>query len=77
MQVEFVLGNEDENGVAHLWLRGGCRFQVRGSAWEESPGDPDDDPDWVQFRADYVTRYLVEARDAVKAVKPDAVFQQP
>ena len=74
VQIEFVLGNEDENGVVTYGYE-----EAVASKFEESHGKtpqeiPNDDPDWVQFRADYVTRYMVEARNAVKAVKPDAVF---
>ena len=74
VQVEFVLGNEDENGVVTYGYE-----EAVASKFEEAHGRnpqeiPNDDPAWVQFRADYVTRYMVEARDAVKAAKPDAVF---
>ena len=69
VQVEFVLGNEDENGVVTYGYE-----EAVASKFEEAHGKnpqevPNDDPDWVQFRADYVTRYMVEARDAVKAAK--------
>ena len=74
LQVEFVLGNEDENGCVTYGYE-----DVIVSAFEEKHGKnpfnlPNDDPDWLQFRADYVTRFMVEVRDAVKAAKPDAVF---
>lgn len=74
VQVEFVLGNEDERGVVTYGYE-----EVISNAFEQEHGKdpfeiPNDDPDWVQFRADYVTRYLVEMRDAVKRAKPDAVL---
>ena len=69
-------GNEDENGAVTYGYE-----DIIVNAFEQehgkSPFDlPNDDPDWLQFRADYVTRFMVEARDAVKAAKPDAVFSQ-
>ena len=74
VQVEFVLGNEDENGVVTYGYEEAVASKFEEAHGKNPQGIPNDDPDWVQFRADYVTRYLVEARDAVKAVKPDAVF---
>ena len=74
LQVEFVLGNEDENGAVTYGYE-----DIIVNAFEQEHGKSpfdlrNDDPDWLQFRADYVTRFMVEARDAVKAAKPDAVF---
>ncbi len=74
VQVEFVLGNEDENGVVTYGYE-----EAVASRFEETHGRnpleiPNDDPDWVQFRADYVTRYMVELRDTVKEARPDATL---
>ena len=74
IQVEFVLGNEDENGCVPYGYddRTVAEFQDKHG---KDPFDlPNDDPDWLQFRADYVTLSLTEMRAAVKRAKPDAVF---
>ena len=74
IQVEFVLGNEDENGVVPYGYedRTVSEFQAKHG---KSPFDlPNDDPDWMQFRADYVTLALTEMRAVVKQAQPDAVF---
>ncbi len=73
-QIEFVLGNTDADGVA----TGGYEAPM-ASAFEEkrgkSPEDlPNDDPGWMQFRADQVTLFLRETRDAVKALDPALKF---
>ncbi|MDE0183754.1 MAG: family 10 glycosylhydrolase [Caldilineaceae bacterium] len=74
IQVEFVLGNEDENGAVTYGYedRTVAEFQAKHG---EDPFDlPNDDRDWLQFRADYVTLALTEMRAAVKQENPDAVF---
>ena len=74
IQVEFVLGNEDENGVVPYGYedRTVAEFQMKHG---QNPFDlPNDDPEWMQFRADYVTLFLAELRAAVKQVSPEAVF---
>ena len=74
VQVEFVLGNEDENGVVPYGYedRTVAEFQAKHG---KNPFDlPNDDLDWMQFRADYVTLALAEMRAAVKKADPDAVF---
>ena len=74
IQVEFVLGNEDENGVVPYGYedRTVAEFQAKHG---KNPFDlPNDAPDWMQFRADYVTLTLAEMRAAVKRADPDAVF---
>ena len=74
IQVEFVLGNEDENGVVPYGYedRTVSEFQAKHG---KNPFDlPNDDLDWMQFRADYVTLALTEMRAVVKQTDPDAVF---
>ena len=74
IQVEFVLGNEDADGVSTY----GYEDAVAGVFQQEygkSPFDiPNSDPDWLRFRARYVTAFLAELRDAVKAKSPSAQF---
>ncbi len=74
IQVEFVLGNEDENGVVPYGYedRTVAEFQAKHG---KDPFDlPNDDLEWMQFRADYVTLSLAEMRAAVKQAYPEAVF---
>ena len=74
VQVEFVLGNEDDNGVTTYGYedRTAGEFTQR---YGKSPfAIPNDDPDWMQFRADCVTRFLEELRMKVKAANPNAVL---
>ena len=35
---------------------------------------PNGDPEWLQFRAGYVTRFLTELREAIAAAYPGVVF---
>lgn len=74
VQVEFVLGNEDEIGVTKY----GYEDRVVAAFVEKhgkSPFDvPNNDPDWMQFRAGYVTLFLEELRQGVKAHRPDAAL---
>ena len=73
-QIEFVLMNKDENGV----VTGGYEAPM-AAAFKESTGHdphdrPNNDPEFMQFRADYVTQFLKETREAVKATNPDLGF---
>ena len=74
VQVEFVLGDEDDHGVVTYGYEDAVSMAFE-QAHGKSPLDiPNDDIDWMQFRADYVTRYLMELRDGVKNARPDAVL---
>ena len=74
IQVELVLGNEDADGVSTY----GYEDAVADAFQQEhgkSPFDiPNSDPDWLRFRARYVTAFLADLRDAVKAKSPSAQF---
>lgn len=74
IQVEIVLGNEDEGRTSTY----GYEDAVVGAFEKKhgkSPFDiPNDDLDWLRFRADYVTSFLAELRDAVKEAHPEAQF---
>ena len=74
IQVEFVLGNEDENGVVTYGYEDAVVEEFKSKTGKDPFSIPNDDPDWMQFRADYTTRYLIELKDAVKKTKPGAVF---
>ena len=74
IQAEFVSINEDGNGVT----TDGYEDSIAGAFREatgRNPFDlPNDDQDWVQFRADRWTEMVRAIRDAVKAERADAVF---
>ena len=74
IQVEFVLGNEDENGVVPYGYEHAVASEFRRKHGKSPFEIPNDDSDWVQFRADYTTRYLLELWDAVKMKRPASVF---
>ena len=72
IQVEFVLGNEDENGVVPYGYedRTVAEFQAKHG---KNPFDlPNDDPDWLQHRADYVTLFVRELREKLRVESPGA-----
>ena len=74
IQAEFVSINEDPNGVT----TDGYEESIAGAFREATGRDPfqlpNDDPEWVQYRADRWTEMVRAIRDAVKAVRSDAVF---
>ena len=74
IQVELVLGTQDEDGVAPYGYEepSVSEFQKKHG---KSPFDLlGDDPDWMQFRADYLTLFLKELREQVKEHDADAIF---
>ncbi|MDP7578749.1 MAG: family 10 glycosylhydrolase [SAR202 cluster bacterium] len=74
VQVEFVLGNEDQNGVVPYGYEHAVTSEFQRQHGKNPFEISNDDPDWIQFRADYTTRYLLELKDAIKAKRPNAVF---
>ena len=68
LQVEFVLGNEDENGVVPYGYEDRTVSEFRAKVGKDPFDLPNNDPDWMQFRADYVTLFLSEVRARIKAV---------
>ena len=71
VQVEFVSTNRDEAGIC---VYGYEEPVVR--AFQEKQGKnpfdlPNHDPNWVQFRADYVTATLRELREKLRKKDPD------
>ena len=73
IQVEFVSIDQDENRTGIYGYE-----EVMAGAFEREHGrNPleleNHAPEWLQFRADYVTRTLKELREKVKARNPDAV----
>lgn len=74
VQVEYTDGAEDATQL----LRCGYDEPLVEQFKAEYGGDPfalpDDDPEWLQFRASIVTPLLVEAKAAIAAIDPQAVF---
>ncbi|MDP7619127.1 MAG: family 10 glycosylhydrolase [Dehalococcoidia bacterium] len=74
IQVEFVLGNEDKDRASTYGYEDAVADTFR-RRHRTSPSDiPNTDPDWLAFRASYVTDFLRELRDAVKRRRPEAKF---
>ena len=74
VQVEFVIGNEDINIVSTYGYEDAV-VQPFIEQFGKSPFDiPNNDTDWMQFRADYVTRLMSEVKNAVIKVDPKAQF---
>ena len=77
VQVGFVLGNEDEDGAVPY----GYEDSVVAAFEKASGKSPFDlansDPEWLQFRADYVTLFLRELRGKVKERHPGARCSRP
>lgn len=74
IQAEFVSINEDANGVTTDGYEDSIAGAFRDATGRDPFGLPNDDPEWVQFRADRWTDMVRAVRDAVKAVRPGAVF---
>ncbi len=74
IQVEFVIGNEDEHGIVPYGYEDRVVEAFRAQHGQDAFALPNDDPRWLQFRADYVTLFLRELGSKVKAAFPSARF---
>ena len=74
IQVEFVLGNEDANGVVPYGYEDRVVEEFRARHGKDAFALPNDDPLWLQFRADHVTLFLQELGSKVKVTFPSARF---
>ena len=74
LQVEFVLGNEDENGVVPYGYEDRTVSEFRAKFGKDPFDLPNNGPEWMQFRADYVTLFLSEVRARMKGSSPQAVL---
>ena len=74
IQVECVLGNEDEDGVVTYGYEDRTVSEFRAKYGKDPFELPNNDPEWMQFRADYMTLFLSELRDGIKQTSPDAVL---
>ncbi len=72
IQVEFVIGNEDVYGVVPYGYEDRVVDEFRATHGKNAFALPNDDPLWLQFRADYVTLFLRELGSKVKAAFPAA-----
>lgn len=74
IQVEFVIGNEDEHGVVPYGYEDRVVEEFRAQHGQDAFALPNDDPQWLQFRADYVTRFLRELGSKVNTTFSSARF---
>jgi len=74
VQVEFVNGMEDAGGLVRGGYEERAVREYRQASGRDACALPADDPEWLAFRAGYVTEMLVEARARVKAISEQAVF---
>ena len=74
IQVECVLGNEDENGVVTYGYEDRTVSEFRAKFGKNPFELPNNDPEWMQFRADYTTLFLSELRERIKLASPDTVL---
>ena len=71
-QVEFVSLNQDENGVGTDGYEEPMTRYYRQKSRRDPMELPNDDPSWVQFRADYTTVTIRELREALREKEPSA-----
>ena len=72
VQVEFVDGNVDEAGVADTGYEDRMMAEFQEHSGRRALEIPNDDPEWLAFRTSYVTQFMRELREAVKARDADA-----
>ncbi len=72
VQVEFVDGNVDGAGVADTGYEDRMMAEFEARSGRRALEIPNDDPEWLAFRASYVTLFMRELREAVKARDADA-----
>ena len=74
IQIEFVLGDEDEDGCSPYGYEDAVAVPFREQTGRDPFDIPNDDPEWLRFRAGYVTRFLEELKDAIAAAYPGVAF---
>ena len=74
IQIEFVLGDEDEDGISPYGYEDAVTDAFREQTGRDPFIIPNGDPEWLRFRAGYVTRFLTELREAIAAAYPGVVF---
>ncbi len=67
VQVEFVDANVDETGAADSGYEDRMLAEFEAHSRRRALHIPNDDPEWLSFRAEYVTKFMRELREAVKA----------
>lgn len=68
VQVEFVDGNMDHDGVADSGYEDRMMSEFEQLSGRRPLDVPNNDPEWIQFRAGYVTTFLRELREAMKTL---------
>ena len=61
IQVELVLGNEDDDGVATYGYEEAVTEAFTQATGKNAFDLPNSDIDWLKFRATYVTEFLKES----------------
>tara|TARA_Y100000588_G_scaffold39291_1_gene37631 strand:- start:3309 stop:4412 length:1104 start_codon:yes stop_codon:yes gene_type:complete len=74
IQVELVLGNEDDDRIATYGYEDAVTEAFTQATGKNAFDLPNGDIDWLKFRANYVTEFLKELREAVKSRYPQALF---
>ena len=74
VQVEFVTGMETADGLVPAGYEDRVVEEFRQASGKDARGLAADDPEWLAFRAGYVTEMLAETRERVKAISAQAVF---
>jgi hypothetical protein len=74
IQVEFVSLNEDANGITIFGYESPMVDAFRRASGKDPKTLSNQDPDWVQFRADQVTECMRELRQRLKRKDPNAVL---
>ena len=69
-----MFGDEDDAGCSPYGYEDAVAAPFREQTGRDPFAIPNDDPEWLRFRAGYVTRFLVELKDAMAAAYPGAVF---
>ena len=74
VQVEFVNGMENAAGLVLAGYEDRTVEEYRQASDRDACELSPDDPEWLAFRAGYVTEMLVKTRERVKAISEQAVF---
>jgi hypothetical protein len=74
IQMEFYLELEDNDGAVTYGYEDEVTNAFKKETGKNAFDIPNSDPQWLQFRADYVTGFLKELREAVKSHSPEVKF---
>ena len=74
VQAEFVLANEDADGIDTNGYETAMVNAYRAQTGHDPFTLPNNTPDWIQFRADQVTVLLRELRETLRGKNPRSTF---